>query len=151
MKIRQLLPLGAILVALGLPAGAGAAQAEKMSVYKTPWCGCCESWAKAMEAAGFEVQSIDLEDLSQIKAMASVTEQLEGCHTAVIGGYVLEGHVPLQAVEKLLLEKPSVRGIAVPGMPSGALGMGYDENAKYTVYAFFADTAQQPVVFFEAG
>ncbi len=151
MKINRLLPLGALLLTLGLSSGANAAETGEMNVYKTPWCGCCESWAQAMTGAGYNVKTIDLEDLSQVKAMAGVTDELEGCHTAIIAGYVLEGHVPLQAIEKLLLEKPELRGIAVPGMPSGALGMNYDENADYTVYGFFTDTAKQPVVFYQAG
>jgi hypothetical protein len=138
-------------------AASGAAQLDEngkpleMTVFKTPWCGCCAAWVDAMREVGFEVAFNDLEDLSSIKKQASITSNLEGCHTAVLDGYVLEGHVPLQAVEKLLAERPSIRGLAVPGMPAGSLGMGYDPKAEYEVFAYQADTAIQPEVFYRTG
>ena len=92
-----------------------------------------------------------MEDLSLIKKQASVTEKLEGCHTAVMGEYVLEGHVPLAAIEKLLAERPPVRGLAVPGMPEGSLGMEFDEDARYTVFSFEYDISKPATVFYESG
>lgn len=125
-----------------------------ITVFKTPWCGCCQVWVEEMEKAGFTLTVNDLDDLAQVKKMGNVPADMEACHTATIGDdrkYVLEGHVPVAAVEKLLSERPDIRGIAVPGMPQGSLGMGYDENARYSVYAFTADNDSGPEVFFEAG
>lgn len=124
----------------------------KVVVFKTPWCGCCQVWVDALRKAGYRVEANDLNDLSAIRKQAGVPSGKEGCHTAVIGTerkYVLEGHVPLQAIEKLTAEKPNIRGIATPGMPMGSLGMGYDPKAKYTVFAFGNGT--QPAPFYEAG
>ena len=95
-----------------------------------------------------------MEDLSFIKQQASVPEELEACHTAIIGSerkYVLEGHVPLEAIEKLMSEKPDIRGIATPGMPTGSLGMNHDPKAKYTVYGYSGNGEEKPTVFYEAG
>lgn len=95
--------------------------------------------------------TVDLEDLSQIRKQAGVPPELEGCHVAAIEGYFLEGHVPLQAIGKLLSERPDIAGIAVPGMPQGALGMGDDPSASYEVYAVSRDAAEEPTVFHKAG
>lgn len=83
-----------------------------------------------------------------------MSAQLEACHTADLDTgrkYVLEGHVPLEAIDKLVSEAPSVRGISTPGMPSGSLGMDQDPNARYDVYAFTGDAGDEPTVFYEAG
>ena len=93
----------------------------------------------------------DFEDLSTIKRQAGKPADLEACHTATIGGYVVEGHVPLEAVARLLAERPDIRGIAVPGMPSGSLGMGEDPAASYTVYAFSGQAGETPATFHEVG
>ena len=151
MKTNEILAMTAFFVGLGFAGQAISAENNTMTVYKNPSCGCCGSWANAMEEAGYKVKIVNLEDLSAIKKQASVTDELAGCHTAFFGKYVLEGHVPLQAIEKLMSEKPDIRGLATPGMPMGSLGMGYDKNAKYTVYAFGFDTKQQPTAFYQAG
>lgn len=106
-----------------------------MTVHKDPNCGCCHLWSEAMQNAGFDVRSNDVGDLAQIKTRLGVPAELEGCHTAEIDGYFLEGHVPLSSVRKLLAERPAVKGLAVPGMPSGSLGMGDDPSASYDVVA----------------
>ena len=106
---------------------------------------------EALQAAGYDVESRDLEDLTPVKKQAGVPDDLQACHTAMLDGYVVEGHVPLQALDKLLAERPEVRGIATPGMPQGSLGMGHDEDARYTVYSYSADPEQEPQVFYEAG
>ncbi len=123
-------------------------------VFKTPWCGCCQIWADKMIEAGYTVETRDMNDLSLIKKQGGVTDQLASCHTSVIGGerkYVLEGHVPIDAVEKLMSEKPDIRGLAVPGMPQGSLGMGFDRNAQYNVYAYSDRSDEQPTVFLRMG
>lgn len=154
MKTIKLLAVACITAFSGLQASAEEAKGE-LTVYKTPWCGCCQVWVDAMQSAGYAVKIHDLQDLTQVKRQAGVSGELEACHTAVLDDsgrkYVLEGHVPVQAVEKLMTERPDIRGIAVPGMPSGSLGMGYDEKARYDVYAFTGAASEKPVVFYEAG
>lgn len=149
-SIRKALLAGALLLGSPLVAVAGEASGTVM-VYKTPWCGCCELWAQAVEKAGYEVKSMDLEDLSQVRKMAGVPAGMEGCHVAAIDGYFLEGHVPLEAMGKLLSEKPDIAGIAVPGMPEGSLGMGDDPRAVYDVYAVSRDQSVKPSVYYRAG
>jgi hypothetical protein len=115
--------------------GVFAAAPAKMTVYKDPNCACCHQWSKAMAAAGFSVDARDTDDLAAVKARLGVPADLEGCHTAVVDEYYLEGHVPLAAVQRLLRERRSLRGLAVPGMPPGSLGMGDGPQASYDVYA----------------
>ena len=139
---------------LTLHAHAGETDDKHITVFKTPWCGCCQVWVEAVEKAGYTVETKDMEDLSSIKQQAGVGKDLEACHTAVMGGerkYVLEGHVPLEAMEKLMAEQPDIRGISTPGMPMGSLGMGYDPKAQYKVLAFTGKTGETPTVFYEAG
>lgn len=131
--------------------GAHAGESKHMTVYKTPWCGCCKVWAQAMQTAGYKVVIRDLEDLEPTKRQAGVPESLKACHTAVMGKYVIEGHVPLQAIEKLYTERPDIRGIAVAGMPGGSLGMGYDPKARYDVMSFTHSKSEAPKLFYEAG
>ncbi|MGO4562605.1 DUF411 domain-containing protein [Rhizobiales bacterium 3FA27D7] len=139
----------AIAVLVASPAAAGAA--AEMTVYKTPWCGCCHTWAEAVEKAGYQVSKVDLEDLSSIRKQAGVPAEMKGCHIAAVDGYFLEGHVPLEAVEKLLSERPDVAGLAAPGMPQGSLGMGDDPSASYEVYAVPRQASEAPQVFYRAG
>jgi len=148
-SFRKALLTGALL--LMSPLTAGAQVSGTVTAYKTPWCGCCHAWAEAVEKAGYEVKSTDLEDLSQVRKMAGVPAGMEGCHVAAINGYFLEGHVPLEAMAKLLAEKPDIAGIAVPGMPEGSLGMGDDPKAVYDVYAVSRDQSVQPSVYYRAG
>lgn len=122
-----------------------------VTVFKTPWCGCCKVWTEALQAAGYTVDARDVEDLDPIKRQARVPEKLEACHTATIDGYVLEGHVPLPAIDKLLAERPKIVGISVPGMPPGSLGMGFDADARYDVYSYTSDPDVASAVFFKAG
>ena len=139
---------------LGLSSVTWAAEDNTITVYKTPWCGCCELWTEAVEAAGYKVAVHDMEDLSSIKAQADIPDDMQACHTAVTGGdrkYIIEGHVPLEAVEKMLSERPDIRGIAVPGMPQGSLGMGDDPTAQYTVYTLGQNPADPPVPYLETG
>jgi hypothetical protein len=92
-------------------------------VYKSPTCGCCEKWIGHMQGAGFAVEMHNLDDLGAIKAEAGVPAGLESCHTAKVGDYFVEGHVPAEDVKRLLAERPDARGLAVPGMPQGSPGM----------------------------
>ncbi len=151
MKNSKFASIATLVLGLGLASPAISAENNEMTVFKNPSCGCCGSWADAMRQAGYQVNIVNMDDLSAVKKQASVTNELAGCHTAVFGKYILEGHVPLQAIDKLMSERPDIRGISTPGMPMGSLGMGYDKTAKYTVYAFNADTTIKPTVFYKAG
>jgi len=113
--------------------------ANELTVYKSPYCGCCGKWVDYMRGHGFSVKVHDLDDLSAIKTMAGVPSRLQSCHTAMIGGYVLEGHVPVDAVRRLLDSGAKVQGLAVPGMPVGSPGMEGGSPEAYTVYSFASD------------
>lgn len=105
------------------PAAAYAAQAREITVYKTPWCGCCGGWVKRLQEAGFKTEVVEVQDLAPIRQKHGVPFELSSCHTGVAGGYVFEGHVPIADVERVLKEKPKALGVAVPGMPLGSPGM----------------------------
>lgn len=96
---------------------------QPMTVYKDASCGCCGGWIDHMVKAGFRVTAHDVSDLASVKARYGVSDELASCHTAVIAGYVVEGHVPAAAVDRLLSSRPSLRGLAAPGMPVGSPGM----------------------------
>ncbi len=117
-----------------------------VTVYKSPWCGCCGGWIEHMRAAGFDVEVNDVEDLDPIKRAMGVPENLESCHTASVGGYTIEGHVPASEVIRLLSEKPAARGLSVPGMVVGSPGM--EQGNAYEPYAvvLFSD-ARRPVIY----
>ena len=123
----------AVLGVLGLAAPALAEEMPAMTVWKSPWCGCCGNWIEHMRAAGFEVQVEEVEDLGVVKRMAMVPDHLQSCHTARVGGYTIEGHVPASDVLRLLEQRPDVLGLAVPGMPSGSPGMENGERDPYDV------------------
>jgi hypothetical protein len=101
----------------------GLASAAEMTVYRSPTCGCCSGWVEHMREAGFDVTEVMSEDLNAVKAEHDIPHELAGCHTAVVDGYLIEGHVPAEDVRRLLEQGGSVRGLAVPGMPVGSPGM----------------------------
>ena len=114
--------------------------AIKGTVFKSPSCGCCAKWVSALNEAGIELTVKDLDSIAKIKQMLRVPVELQSCHTAVIGRYVIEGHVPPQAVKRLLSEKPKGIGLAVPGMPIGSVGMEQDgRKDPYDVILFDGD------------
>ena len=94
-----------------------------VQVYKSPWCGCCGAWVSHLRKAGFQVEVIEADDLNPIKRRYRVPEALHSCHTAVVDGYVIEGHVPAREVKRLIKERPAAVGLSVPGMPIGSPGM----------------------------
>ena len=109
------------------------------TIFKSSGCGCCGVYSQYMEKRGFNVQVVDTEDLSATKNKYDIPRQMESCHTTVIGDYFVEGHVPAEAIEKLLAEKPNIAGIAMPGMPSGAPGMPGSKRGPFIVYAVNKD------------
>lgn len=121
--------------AVATPASAPAGE-PTLVVYKTPSCGCCKGWVKAMESSGFKVEVHDLDDLAATKHAAGVPDELQSCHTARIGGYVVEGHVHAEDIRRLLAERPDVAGIAAPGMPMGSPGMEGAYKDRYDVVTF---------------
>lgn len=135
MKTHAAFALAAMLASSLSAAQPAAAAGETMTVWKSPWCGCCEAWSDAMRAAGYEIVIENREDLAPVKAKAGVPAAMEGCHTALVEGYFIEGHVPLSSVRRLLANRPPIAGLAVPGMPSGSLGMGDDPSARYDVHS----------------
>lgn len=107
-----------------------------IKVYKTPQCGCCKAWVKHLRDNGFAVETMDMPDLSLVKQKYGVKPALQSCHTAIVNGYVVEGHVPADVIVKLLRERPAVAGVAVPGMPMGSPGMEGGSKQAYDVLTF---------------
>ncbi|MGU3398519.1 DUF411 domain-containing protein [Brucellaceae bacterium D45D] len=125
-------------------------QAHSVVMYKDPFCGCCEGWAAHMKAAGFDVIVKAEDDMDTIKAQHGVAPELASCHTAFVDGYVIEGHVPAQAVKQLLAERPKAKGLTVPGMPVGAPGMEAPGSAPDTYdVLLFEGSQSKPFARFE--
>ncbi|MDD9923641.1 MAG: DUF411 domain-containing protein [Boseongicola sp.] len=130
----------AIAVSVTLTSLSGPAYAAaEFTVYKSPWCGCCSKWVDHLQANGHMVTTKDIENLDTIKKMAGVPERLQSCHTAIVDGYVVEGHVPAKDITRLLAERPKAKGLAVPGMPAGSPGMEGSAPDKYDVMLFKTD------------
>lgn len=118
-----------------------------ITVYKSPTCGCCTNWVDHLEDNGFKVKSVDTRETAKMKLRYGVPGDLRSCHTALVSGYVVEGHVPAEEIKTLLSEEPDVTGLAVPGMPVGSPGMeqgdrvdpydiiAFHKNGKRTVFA----------------
>jgi hypothetical protein len=113
-----------------------AAEEHMITVHKDPSCGCCSGWVRHLQQAGFLVKTIETADLEPVKTRLGVPAELAACHTAQIGNYVIEGHVPVAALMRLLEDKPSAAGLAVPGMPIGAPGMEGGSPEPYEVVLF---------------
>ena len=127
--------LGA-LFALGMLPRAHAQYAATVTVYMSPACGCCGEWLKHMRASGFRLETHKLGDVVPVKQKLGVPEPLWSCHTATVGGYVLEGHVPSSDIKRLLRERANVKGLAVPGMVAGSPGMEQGPPKPYATLAF---------------
>lgn len=116
-----------------------AATKTNIVVHRDPSCGCCEAWTEHLRRAGYSVEIIDEADMKGVKARLGVPQQLASCHTAEVGGYVIEGHAPVATIERLLSERPKAIGLAVPGMPAGSPGMeGPGAVDQYEVFLFDA-------------
>ena len=127
---RTLLLLTAVL---GSPPALAEAP-RQATLYKNPQCGCCEGYADYLRTNDFEVTVKPTHDLSLLHQQHGVPESLAGCHTTLIDGYIVEGHVPIDAVIRLLTEKPAIKGISLPGMPAGSPGMSGEKTEPFTIY-----------------
>ena len=128
--------------------GTATASLPEVTVYKSPTCGCCSKWADHLREAGFQVTEEDVRDIVEVKREHGVPGELGSCHTALVGDYVIEGHVPAEDIRRLLEERPDVAGLAVPGMPAGSPGMEvpgrsdpyasltFDEEGNTEVWSF---------------
>ena len=137
MILRKILAAADVLAAAAVTGPLRAAE-DAIEVWKSPTCGCCSMWVRHRRENGFEVVAHDVDDLSMIKRMAGVPDHLQACHTAKVGGYVIEGHVPATAILRLLEQRPEITGLAVPGMPAGSPGMPSPAPERYQVLSFGA-------------
>ncbi len=135
--VRRALGAGAALVIA--PRFARAAAPIAMTVYKSPTCGCCKEWIKHVEANGFTCKVVEMNDVTPIKRELGVPANMTSCHTAVVGKYLIEGHVPADLIKDVLAKKPALLGLAVPGMVVGSPGMETGPAQPYKVMAFMKD------------
>ncbi len=135
LKLVLGLLLAPILVVGGFTAESIAAE---VIMYKNPSCGCCGAWAKHMRGAGFVVKEMPREDMAAVKEKYGISADLASCHTAIVDGYVIEGHVPASDVQRLLQERPQIVGLTAPGMPMQSPGMQAEgmPPKHYSVLAF---------------
>lgn len=131
-----------LIPGLAISAMAGAAWAQKgrrMTAYKTPWCGCCGGWIAHMRQAGWTVEVVERDDLAPIRDRHGIPNRLASCHTAVVGDYAIEGHVPAGDVGRLLHERPTAKALSAPGMPAGSPGMEAAGREPYLTLLILAD------------
>lgn len=134
-NIMKALAIGAG-IAVSAPAVAAAETPKPLvTLFKNPQCSCCESYAQYLRNSGYEVKVVMSHDLPLIRQRQGISSQLEGCHTSLVGGYFVEGHIPVEHMNRLLAERPEVDGISIPGMPPGTPGMGGPKAGPLTVYA----------------
>lgn len=144
--MRRLILALALLVLPATLAHAGDA-AREVTLYKTPFCGCCEEYAAYLREHGFAVTVHPTHELSAMSREAGIPEDFEGCHLAFVDGYTVSGHVPVATVERLLAERPDIKGITLPGMPMGSPGMTGSKDEPFTIYAISGDGGDAPAVY----
>ena len=134
-----------LMIILSLSVGGAVAYAQTkaapakphLKVFESPTCGCCGKWVEYMKANGFTATVTDTPDVSPVKIQNGLPPKLSSCHTTLVGGYVIEGHVPVSDVRRLLKEKPAgIAGLAAPGMPAGSPGMDVPNSPPYDIIAF---------------
>jgi hypothetical protein len=139
---RLILAIGALVLAT---LSVAAEEKVKATLYKNPDCTCCDRYADYLRANGFDVTVIEHHNMTLIKQKHGVSEDLEGCHTTLVGGYVVEGHVPVAAFKRLLSEKPPIKGISLPGMPEGSPGMTGAKEAPFEILSITGKAGPAPV------
>ncbi len=137
MITRRMLVLSSSAIALARPTLSASLPEGKL--FKNPQCNCCESYADYLRQNGYTVTVTPTNDLAEIDRKAGIPESLEGCHTMFIADYFVGGHVPIEALSKLLGEKPAIKGITLPGMPAGSPGMFGEKHEPFTIYAITKD------------
>lgn len=142
MKRRTFCLGAAVLLTIPMPSFAAPLRA---TMYKNPQCSCCEGYATYLRRNGFQVDVKPTNDLAEISRKAGVPEKFQGCHTIFLEGYVVDGHVPVKVIRKLLAERPEIAGITLPGMPEGSPGMTGRKTEPFTVYAVTKDGAAPTV------
>jgi len=123
------------MLTLVLAAGLQAAEPE-MTAFKTKTCGCCGKWVEHVRASGIKVTIKEVASTAEYQKQYGVPDRLQSCHTGIVNGYTVEGHVPAADIQRLLREKPKAKGLAVPGMPMGSPGMEGPRNDAYSVVQF---------------
>lgn len=136
---RSLTLLMTILAIVLIPSRAVSEEGPEIQVYKLATCGCCRPWIKYMASEGFRVQATDMPDVKPLKQEKGIPNEYTSCHTAIVDGYVLEGHVSADDVRRLLAERPAIVGLLVPGMPKGSPGMEGPDPIAYDVLALNKD------------
>ncbi|MCG7962323.1 MAG: DUF411 domain-containing protein [Candidatus Thiodiazotropha taylori] len=131
--------VGVMLLIGGLLLDQRPVRADDVVVYKSPTCGCCKEWVSHLRKNGYKVTVHDRRNMDPIKRKMSVPQRLQSCHTAQVGEYVIEGHVPAADIARLLREKPPVMGLTAPGMPMGSPGMEGPRKDPYEVLTFQSD------------
>ena len=129
----------AALALMWLPLATPVLASEEIVVFKGETCGCCVKWIDHLRGAGFEVRGVNVSRLGAVQARFSVPRDLRSCHTAVVAGYVIDGHVPAADIKRLLKERPTVAGLAAPGMPQGSPGMESRNAKPYRIMSFTKD------------
>lgn len=128
--------IAAVIVLTTANAEAASAMPD-ITVYRDPDCSCCGGWMEHLEAQGFQTNNMPTADVDTLKQQYGIPDDLTSCHTAIVDGYVIEGHVPIEEIKRLLAERPNITGITVPGMPVGTPGMeSGDERESFTVFSF---------------
>ena len=143
MHIRNLAVFAALVLA---SVADNAAELKSVQVYKSPTCGCCEKYIEYLRQNGVGVSVVNVPDMASVKAKYRIPEALQSCHTSLVNDYVVEGHVPVGALKKLLAKGRKIKGIALPGMPPGAPGMGPMKPGTLTVYEI-PNAGETPKVF----
>ncbi|MEX2128123.1 MAG: DUF411 domain-containing protein [Xanthobacteraceae bacterium] len=116
------------------PYATGAEKKPEATLYRVPFCGCCDGHAEHLRANGYSVTVVETKNMSVIKKKYGVPQEFEGCHTIEVGGYVVEGHVTATVIDKLLKDRPAIRGISLPGMPDGSPGMSGTKKGPFVFY-----------------
>ena len=148
MKRRLCLQLIAAAAGLVLrPAAASGRPTPTMTVYRSPYCGCCGAWVDHVRAAGFTVTVVMVDDTTAERQRLGLPDRYGSCHTAVVGGYVIEGHVPAQQIQRLLAQRPAALGLAVPSMPPGSPGMEQADGRSHPYEVLLIDKKGREQVF----
>jgi hypothetical protein len=130
-----------LMAAIAFTGSSTPTRAETIRLVQSPWCACCDVYADDLRRQGWSVTIELSENLAPVKRLAGVPQELQSCHTAAVGGYAVEGHVPNEAIERLLTERPRLSGIALPGMPPGSPGMGGTASGPFEIHGFTAGSA----------